>query len=88
MLRKPFRIMAGSLLVVTGVIVTPMPVPLGIIMIIFGTSILVTELPFVRDHVRNLRRRFRAFSARLNHLKPRLPAFARRLIEETDPEQK
>ncbi|MCA6062840.1 PGPGW domain-containing protein [Thalassolituus marinus] len=87
MLLKPLRILAGSLLVIGGIIVTPMPLPLGIIMIIFGTSILVTELPLVRLYVRQLRKRFTSLSARLNRLKPHLPSFARRLIEDTDPEQ-
>lgn len=87
MLLKPLRILAGSLLVIGGIIVTPMPLPLGIIMIIFGTSILVTELPLVRLYVRQLRKRFASLSARLNRLKPHLPSFARRLIEDTDPEQ-
>lgn len=87
MLLKPLWILAGSLLVIGGIIVTPMPLPLGIIMIIFGTSILVTELPLVRLYVRQLRKRFTSLSARLNRLKPHLPSFARRLIEDTDPEQ-
>ena len=38
-----------------------------------------------RPILRDLRRRYHTVSARLNRAKRYLPAFARRLIEDTDP---
>jgi len=85
MIRHSLNVFAGSLLVLLGLIITPMPIPLGIILIILGLSMLVSSLPVVRDFLRNLRRRYRVLSGKLNHIKRYLPAFARRLIEDTDP---
>ena len=86
MVRRSLNLIAGVLLVIAGIIITPMPIPLGIILIILGLSMLVSTVPAVRHFLRNLRSRHKTMSLRLNHIKPRLPAFARRLIEETDPD--
>ncbi|WP_430462117.1 PGPGW domain-containing protein [Thalassolituus sp. LLYu03] len=86
MIRRSIHSIAGFLLVIAGIIITPMPIPLGIILIILGLSMLASSVPAVRHFLRDTRGRYRVFSARLNHMKPRLPAFARRLIEDTDPD--
>ena len=84
-LARYLSIIAGSFLVLLGLIITPMPIPLGIILIVQGLSMLVSSLPFMRHWLRDLRRRYHTVSARLKRAKRYLPAFARRLIEDTDP---
>ncbi|UXD87746.1 PGPGW domain-containing protein [Thalassolituus hydrocarboniclasticus] len=87
MIRRSVKMVTGVLLLLLGIIITPMPIPLGIILIILGLSMLVSTIPRVRTFLQFLRRRYRVFSHKLNSIKHRLPAFARQLIEDTDPDQ-
>ncbi len=87
MIKRSFKMVTGILLLLLGVIITPMPIPLGIILIILGLSMLVSTIPRVRTFLQFLRRRYHVFSHKLNSIKHRLPAFARQLIEDTDPDQ-
>ena len=79
------RLGAGWFLVVTGAIITPTPVPIGLIMVAIGLGILATESHFVRNGLRRVRRRFPGFCARQRQIRHRVPGFARRVIDETDP---
>ncbi len=87
MIKRSFKMVTGILLLLLGIIITPMPIPLGIILIILGLSMLVSTIPQVRAFLQFLRRRYRVFSYKLNRIKHHLPAFARQLIEDTDPDQ-
>ncbi len=79
------RLGAGWFLVVTGAIIAPTPVPIGLIMMAVGLGILATESRFVRNGLRQMRRRFPAFCAKLRGVRHRVPGFARRVIDDTDP---
>lgn len=76
----------GVILIISGIIILPLPIPFGLAMIIIGLSLLVSHSNFFRTRFKMLRRRFARFSERLNNLKPHLPSFARRMIEDTDPD--
>lgn len=86
MLKRSFKILTGCLLVIAGIIVTPLPIPFGIVMIIIGLSLLVTTVPQIRDWLKRRRTHYRETSGHLNAIKHKLPGFARKLIEDTDPE--
>lgn len=79
------RLAAGWFLVVSGAIITPTPIPIGLIMVAIGLGLLATESAFVRNRLRGVRRRFPAFCARLRDVRHRVPRFAQRVIDETDP---
>ena len=85
LLGRWLRLGAGWFLVVTGAIIAPTPVPIGLIMVAVGLAILATESRFIRNALRQARRRFPAFCAKLREVKHRVPGFARRVIDETDP---
>lgn len=87
MIVRSAKAIAGTLLVIGGIIVTPLPIPFGVLMIVIGLSLLASSVPRIRDYLIALRRRYRDVSAKLNRIKNRLPAFARQLIEDTDPER-
>ncbi|WP_221798256.1 PGPGW domain-containing protein [Oceanobacter mangrovi] len=86
MMKRSAKTLLGILLVLGGIVVTPLPIPFGILMIVIGLSLLVTTVPKIRHWLKQLRHKYQQTSAGLNRLKPRLPAFARKLIEDTDPE--
>lgn len=85
-MRKTFKIVIASLLIIAGLITLPLPIPAGLLLLIVGLSLLVSAIPKVRIFLRQLRKRYQQTSACLNRLKPRLPKFARELIEDTDPD--
>lgn len=87
MIKRSAKAIAGTLLVIGGIIVTPLPIPFGIIMIIIGLSLLASSVPRVRGYLISIRRRYSEFSGKLNRIKNKLPGFARQLIEDTDPER-
>lgn len=65
----------------------PLPVPVGLLMIITGLSLLVPAIPALALNLKRIRRRYPVTSARLRRLSPRLPGFVRRVIEDTDPDK-
>lgn len=86
MLTRVISIIIGVILVVSGLVVLPLPIPFGLAMIIVGLSLLISNSHYFRTLFKKLRRRFMGLSVRLNNLKPHLPGFARRMIEDTDPD--
>ncbi|ASP40302.1 hypothetical protein CHH28_17175 [Bacterioplanes sanyensis] len=87
MIRRSAKLTLGTLLLILGVILTPMPIPLGIVFILVGLSLLVSVLPALKHQLINMRRRYPRWSAQLQHSRRYLPHFARRLLDDTDPEQ-
>lgn len=85
MLRDSLRGLMAWLLIGLGIIVTPLPIPFGIIMIVCGLSLLVSTSPAAREKVRWLRARHRGFSSALHKAQRYLPGFAKRLILATEP---
>ena len=80
--------MLGGFLVISGIIITPLPIPTGIIMIAIGLSILITYSQWVRAKIRDLRAKYKELSHKLNSIKDKLPKFAKKMIEDTDPNKK
>jgi len=87
MVKRSFKVFLGVILVIVGIIVTPLPIPTGLLMIILGLSLLVTTVPQIRQWLKRQRKHYRETSGKLNAVKDKLPAFARKLIEDTDPER-
>jgi len=87
MIKRSVTLVAGFAFVIGGLIVTPLPIPLGLIMVIFGLSLLIPSLPVLRRWLQLLRMRYPKVSARLRHIHPHLPAFARRVVDDTEPDE-
>lgn len=81
------KIILGVVIVIAGIILTPLPIPFGILLILVGLSILVSAIPAMRSWLVAMRKRYSETSHKLNNIKPHMPRFLRRLIEDTDPDQ-
>lgn len=81
----PARLVGGWILLVLGLIVTPLPIPVGLIMTLLGLALLVGESPLIRRLICRFRARNPRFCDRLKAIKRRSPGLVRRLIELTDP---
>lgn len=84
-LRRPVRMIAGGLLLLTGAAVAPTPVPIGLILMLAGLTLLVAESVVLRDAVRAVRRRLPGLSWRLARMRDRVPGPLGRVIDLTDP---
>jgi flagellar biosynthesis component FlhA len=86
MIKRSAKLTLGILLILLGIMVLPLPIPLGLLSILIGLSILVSVVPAIRQWLMAARRRYRDTSSALERIKHRMPAFVRQLIDETNPD--
>jgi hypothetical protein len=79
------RLFVGWLLVIGGGILTPLPVPVGLLCLALGLALLANDSLWVRRRIRRLRARYPVFSERLAHAGRRAPRWLARAIRRTDP---
>ena len=84
-LRRLLALAVGWLLLLAGILITPLPLPIGLVMLVLGLAVLVRRSRFVRRRIRNLRSRYPAFSERLRRLEPKVNATIARTLRQTDP---
>ncbi len=78
----------GWMLIVPGLLVLPLPIPLGLVMIIAGLALAARYDPLLQGWIRRLRARFPDASRRANRLHRYLPFRLRRVLVSTDPERR
>lgn len=76
---------AGWLMLVAGILITPLPLPTGLLMVGAGMAVLLRYSNTARRWLQRLRRRFPALSRRLVALERRLGPAGRDLLRGTDP---
>ena len=64
-----------------GLLLTPSPIPFGIVIIAIGLALLVTSAP---GFVRAMRKRWRWLDARMHWLEDRLPEFMAKRLRASD----
>lgn len=82
---RTLRFAAGIFLVITGLIITPLPIPIGLLMVLAGLAILVPESLWLRRIVRDFRSRNPKFEQKLQGIRPKAPRFIQRVIAMTTP---
>lgn len=80
-----FSIVAGLALIVVGLIVFPMPIPLGAIMIAFGLVLLISASTTVAHAVKAFRRRHRGANQVIQSVEDRLPESWKKALQRSDP---
>ena len=75
----------GSTLVVTGLIVLPLPLPFGLIMLVIGFALLAPYIPAVQRLIRVMRRKWPKVDAILLRYRHRFPPVIKRTIDKTHP---
>jgi len=82
-LRRWIFVPAGALIFIIGLVVFPLPIPLGLIMMIFGLFMMASN-PTVMRFLRRTRARFPVVSRKLREVTPHLPRFLARFLRRTD----
>lgn len=85
MMKRSVHLLGGFFLVICGIIITPLPIPIGLILILLGLSLLVPALPVLKRWLTLFRSRFPKASDKLRRIRHRLPLFARSLVDHTEP---
>lgn len=81
-----FHQVTGSILVVAGLILTPTPVPFGLIMLTIGLALLAPYVKPVQRLVRAIRRRWPKVDAMMRRNRDRFPPVIRATIDKTHPD--
>ena len=82
---KIVSIIAGVVLVLVGLVVFPMPVPLGAIMIVCGFALLVSASATVARCLRTLRRHHPGANRAIQTVENRLPISWKKAFQRSDP---
>lgn len=84
-LKVALRIVIAFFFIIMGAIITPLPIPLGLLMIAFGLILLAYDNNRVIRHIRILRRRFPSFSQKLEALENKRMGFISDVLKQTNP---
>jgi len=79
------REIISILFILAGFLLVPLPVPLGIIFIVIGFALLVTEDQHVANWVREIRGANPDLERKVEQIKGRLPENLREPFSKTDP---
>lgn len=82
---KIFSIVAGVVLVLLGLVVFPMPIPLGAIMIVCGLVLLESASATVAHCLRTFRRRHPSANQMIQTVEDRLPESWKKAFRRSDP---
>lgn len=86
MLLSIFHQVLGGVLVVSGIILTPTPIPFGLIMLTIGLALLAPYMPPVQALIRNIRRKWPNVDMSLRRHRDRFPPVIRSTIDKTHPD--
>ena len=75
----------GTTLVIAGLIVLPLPIPLGLIMLTIGFALLAPYIPAVQRLIRHMRTRWPNLDETLKRYRHRFPPVIKRTIDKTHP---
>lgn len=75
----------GSVLVISGAILAPTPIPFGLIMMTIGLALLAPYMPPIQKLVRAIRHKWPKVDVSLRRHRDRLPAIIRATIDKTHP---
>ncbi len=75
----------GSLLVVAGLIVLPLPIPFGLIMLTIGFALLAPYIPAVQRLIRHMRSKWPNLDEQLRRHHHRMPPVIKKTIDKTHP---
>jgi hypothetical protein len=75
----------GSILVVAGLIVLPLPIPFGLIMLTIGFALLAPYIPVVQRLIRHMRGKWPNLDETLRRWRDRMPPVIKSTIDKTHP---
>lgn len=74
------------ILILIGIVLTPMPIPFGIILIVLGIALLITTNTAFALWLRNFRKRHPDMDGKIRQAQKWLPGFLRIPLDKTSPD--
>jgi uncharacterized membrane protein YbaN (DUF454 family) len=87
-MRRIFFLTIGWLLLICGIVITPMPIPIpfvGVVPFLIGCAILSQHSKVFRRFLQYMRHRFEWFSRTIEGPAHRMPAMVKHMIRRTNP---
>ncbi|MEQ8823395.1 MAG: hypothetical protein RIC14_03380 [Filomicrobium sp.] len=84
---RVLMLLAGGFTFVTGALLLPLPLPLGLPLLLVGGAILLSFSPAIRRWFKHWRTEHRQLSDRLENIEPIVPSPLRETLNETHPDQ-
>lgn len=87
-MKRVFYLVLGWLLLIGGLVITPMPIPIpliGIVPFLIGCAILSQHSKVFRRFLQYMRHRFEWFSVTIERAAHRAPAMVKHMIRRTNP---
>jgi hypothetical protein len=81
------RLFAGWVLILGGGILTPLPIPVGLVLLSLGLALLAQDSRWVRRRLRWLLGRYPAVSDRLRRMEPYCPGWLAGLLRRIQPKR-
>lgn len=75
----------GTILIVAGLIVLPLPLPFGLIMVTIGLALMAPYVPAFQRLIRSMRRKWPNLNEALLNHRHRFPPVIKRTIDKTHP---
>ncbi|ARU56093.1 hypothetical protein OLMES_2020 [Oleiphilus messinensis] len=85
MVKHVSTIILAWLLIIAGLIVLPLPIPLGLVMIVVGAALLAGSSPAFRRYIQRVRLRNPKIDKKIKRFQHRLPAWLRERLISTEP---
>ena len=82
-IKRPLKLVVGSVMFVVGIITAPFPLPIGQFVALIG--LLVSESHWLKTKMQKLRRRLPLIGRQLQRVHPHMPKFLKKVIDDTDP---
>lgn len=76
----------GTIVLVAGLILFPMPIPFGALLIAIGSFILIGSSPLFVSVLRGIRRKFPKFNQAFTSFSSKMPEAIHKQLSKTDPE--
>lgn len=84
-MKSLLRIILAMTCIVLGVVITPLPIPLGLLLISLGLIVLAYDNRRVTRHIRIVRRKFPGFSQKLVPIEAKNIYFVSEVLRRTNP---
>ncbi len=83
--KRPVKLVLGSIMFIGGVITAPFPLPIGQFIALVGLSLLISESNWVKTKMQRMRRKMPVIGRQLQRMHPYLPKFLKKVVDDTDP---
>ncbi len=77
--------LVGGTLIIAGLIILPLPIPLGLVMLVVGLALLAPYIPAMQRLIRKMRHKWPNLDQSLRQYRHHFPTIIKKTIDRTHP---